>query len=252
VTCASCGAVLAEGAEWCSLCFARVEAIEAPAYATQTGMTDAEAAATIVTPETSEAGGDVDAHNGADAGGEDREWYVVGEIGDHQLIASGETKAWRCGVCGHSEWLEVTRCPVCETSLFSAEEVAAIDLKADPAKAVRWSVIPGGGLWYVGLKMQGVTLATLVALCAGAVFMFPMRGSTFVGVAIFAVTAVLLWAVGGRDAREVAITGRADSMLLYGRRLFWVALAILGLLLATGVLALVAGAVSQPASLPTG
>lgn len=120
-----------------------------------------------------------------------------------------------------------------------------------PETALRWSLVPGGGLWYVGLKAQAVTLAALVGLCVGSAFIFPRSGLGLAGLAAFVLCAAALWAVGARDAREVALTGLPSSMFLRDRRLFWVALAVLGLLLATGVLGLVAGAMSRPPSVPS-
>lgn len=239
MTCAVCGAALPEGAAWCSLCFTRVDrsALLSEAAAIPEAPPHAEVAATAApartTAGTGESGGD---------------WFVMSAIGDHQLIASGHDRAWRCGVCGHSDWLDVVSCPVCGTSLFSSEETPDVDLKAEPGKALRWSVVPGGGLWYVGLEVQGATLGALVLLCTAASFMFPRRGGTVVGLVVFAVCAGVLWVIGARDAHEVAVTGVPSSMFLHGRRLFWVALGIIGLLLATGVLGLVAGAMSQPPS----
>lgn len=239
--CGTCGAMLPEGAAWCGLCFTRVDT---------TTPVGGGGDVPVPSPHAEVAATATSAHAGTD-GDVAADWFVMGAIGDHQLIGAGGDRAWRCGVCGHSDWLDVVSCPVCDTSLFSSEETRAVDLEAEPGKALRWSILPGGGLWYVGLRAQGVTLGALVGLCIAAAAIFPRQGGTLLGLVAFSVCALALWAIGARDAREVAVTGASANMFLHGRRLFWVALGIIGLLLATGVLALVAGAMNQsPTAVP--
>lgn len=252
IKCPSCGASVPEGAKWCSLCFTPLEKPAPASSATEAGrqgeatqgsagcLAEFETAATAAPGAVAEA---VEESTG--------DWYITGALGDHQLISRGRERAWRCGVCGTSEWLDIVVCPVCGTSLFSSEEMREADLTADPKKALRWSLVPGGGLWYVGLRVQAVTLGALVGLCVGSAFIFPRSGLGLAGLAAFVLCAAALWVVGARDAREVALTGLPSSMFLQGRRLFWVALVVLGLLLATGVLGLVAGAMSRPPSVPS-
>lgn len=252
IKCASCGASVPESAEWCSLCFTPLGKGEVPSSAPEAAMQvevlqeHAENLAHLETAATAVPGVVAEAVENTTG-----DWYVTGDLGDHQLISRGGERAWRCGVCGTSEWLDVVVCTVCGTSLFSSEEMREADLTADPKTALRWSLVPGGGLWYVGLKAQAVTLGALVGLCVGSAFIFPRSGLGLAGLAAFVLCAAALWAVGARDAREVALTGLPSSMFLRDRRLFWVALAVLGLLLATGVLGLVAGAMSRPPSVPS-
>lgn len=226
-TCGSCGARLTDGAAWCSLCFAPVA-------------DDDESVAVEVEPETaSPAAPHAGTSPAATAPTDPARWSDTGRrIGDHALLVAGDARGWRCELCATEHPIEVTRCDVCGTSLFSAAQ-RDDDRRDVPVRtAALWSLVPGGGQWVVGLHLQAPARFATIVLALAASFTFPTQGLFLFGRVLFVVIGVALWVVSGRDACAVA-AGR--SPLLTDRRLLWTSAGLLGLLVVTAMVGVVIG-----------
>lgn len=171
--------------------------------------------------------------------------YETGALaGEHRMVhlTSGE-RGWVCRMCDSSQPLTVATCPACGTSLFSSVAEKPSVPKGDAAKALLWSIIPGGGQWYLGLRLQAVARASLVALTFMATISFPGQGGLGALRLAMGITSALLWGVSALDARSVAVSG-PRSALLDDRRLMWVSMGVIGLLAAAVVLAFLMGSMS--------
>lgn len=256
MNCPGCGATVPDGANWCSLCFMAtadmkpeqdtvVDFQRSPTPRPDAPRPDDVQVTATAAGESGPGPGPVPVPTSARLAEElAEEWVVLGGIGDHQLVACGDKRAWRCGACGQVEPLDTSTCSVCGTLLFSAEQHRAKDVRAEPATATWWSALPGGGLWYIGLRMHGVAAASFVLLCFVAAASFPAQGVALAGRVLFFVGGIGLWVAAMRDARVAATTGDLRSMVFYGRRFFWVAGAMIGLLVVVGVAAVLAGVMS--------
>lgn len=250
MNCPSCGARMADGAQWCGLCLQPLVAAQevavtaVPAPAPPAAHDPAALAAaqqawdvlagTVAEPEPVPAPGP--------------ERAVAQEtgrfLGEHRMVVfdTGE-RGWVCRLCDHAQPLAVSTCPACGTSLFSVETERAHRPSGNPTTALLWSVIPGAGQWYLGLRAQALARASLILLSLAAAISFPARGALGALRLATALLCALLWIVSAIDARAVARQGSAAA-LLTDRRLMWVAMGVTVLLVGAVVLALLMGTVS--------
>lgn len=165
-------------------------------------------------------------------------------LGEHRMVSFDDgTSGWLCRLCGHAQRLADATCPACGTSLFSVETERASRPTGEPGKALLWSLIPGGGQWYLGQRAQALARASLILLSLAAAISFPGRGALGALRLAMALLCTLLWALSAIDARAVARQG-PDAALLTDRRLMWVAMGVTVLLVGAVVLALLMGTVS--------
>jgi hypothetical protein len=243
-TCRACGARLADGAAWCSLCFAAVSADgppaatsggpDAPTDADTTGVGEVSPPPTerTVTTMTPDAAHDVSPN-----------WTESGRrIGDHQLLVDGDARGWRCALCATAHPIDELSCGVCGTSLFSAAQRDDERRDVPVGTAALWSVVPGGGQWVVGQHLQAPARFATIVLAFAAAFTFPASGPFLAARLLFLVVGAGLWVVSGSDACAVA-AGRRP--LLTDRRLLWTSAGLLGLLVVATVVGVLIGVTSR-------
>ncbi|MFN8104902.1 MAG: hypothetical protein U0U69_10615 [Acidimicrobiia bacterium] len=246
MNCPACGARTAEGAQWCGLCHQPLRAVH------EAAATTAPAAAATFDPATLAAAerawealsGPGDEPPAAPAS-EPRVAQETGRfLGEHQMVLldSGE-RGWVCRLCAHVQALTEATCPACGTSLFSIETERERRPTGTPAAALLWSIVPGGGQWYLGLRAQALARASLILLSLAAAISFPARGALGALRLATAMLCALLWIVSAIDARAVARQG-PGAALLTDRRLMWVAMGVTVLLVGAVILALLMGTVS--------
>lgn len=271
MTCPSCGARTAEGVQWCGLCLQPLGAgnevaatTTAPEVMTGSPATaplppwvrDEEAARAAAEQAWEALAGRPAAARHTPAPEPGREHSVSGEtgrfLGEHRMVVLDTGEAgWVCRLCERAQPLTEGSCPACATSLFSVEAERGSRPTGDPTTALLWSVIPGAGQWYLGLRAQALARASLVLISLAAAVSFPPRGALGAMRLATALLCALLWIVSAIDARAVARQG-VDAALLTDRRLMWVALGVTVLLVGAVVLALLMGTVSGGAGAGVG
>lgn len=247
--CPGCGARATEGARWCGLCLQPFVADEEVAATAPVALRQDPA----VIAATQQAWDALTPPAPAPApavpvGAAAAEPVVVGEtgrmLGEHRMVVLLDgTTGWVCRLCGHAQVLADSTCPACGTSLFSIETERAERPTGEPTTALLWSLIPGGGQWYLGLRAQALARASLIVLALAAAVSFPARGALGALRLAMALLCTLLWVVSAIDARAVARQG-PDAALLTDRRLMWVSMGVTVLLVGAVVLALLMGTVS--------
>lgn len=205
--CRSCGATNPDSAQWCGQCLTRFDApAPSPAVATTT----------------------------APAAGTDEQTVASGNF-----RRRGEEIEWACPSCGEFNSIDLQNCAVCGTGFV--EQFRADEVEADHnwSQALLLSAAaPGAGHLAVGRYGQGsARLVLFLAWALGAVVLSgggaPRAGLV---VAPLALGALTLWSVTLLDVYRL---GRGEAEVLTGRRLTWLVVAVLGLLI-VGVFASVA------------
>lgn len=254
MNCPACGARTAEGAQWCGLCHQPLQAAHEAAATSEPGATATFDPAVLAAAEQAWdalAGTTTEA---ATAPASDPRVLQETDrfLGEHRMVLldSGE-RGWVCRLCAHVQPLVDATCPACGTSLFSVETERPRRPTGSPSAALAWSVVPGGGQWYLGLRAQALARASLILLSLAAAISFPARGALGALRLATALLCALLWIVSAIDARAVARQG-AGAALLTDRRLMWVAMGVTVLLVGAVVLALLMGTVSGGAGAVTG
>lgn len=167
------------------------------------------------------------------------------KLGEHRLVTyENGARCWQCRRCDATQTLDNTTCLTCGKSLFSSEQAAPVAVHGSPDLALVWSLIPGGGQWYLGLRAQGAARCATVLLAFLAAVSFPPTNAMGAMRWVMLAAGFAIWAVSAYDARLAAI-GSADDALLGGRRLMWVTAGILGLLVASVFIALAMGALTN-------
>lgn len=246
--CPSCGARATDGARWCGLClqpFAAVEEVAATAPVAAPLQDPAVLAATQQAWDALTAPAQVTSGAAVAVSPEPVVAADTGRmLGEHRMVTFDDgTSGWVCRLCGHAQILGDPTCPACGTSLFSVETERAARPTGEPVTALLWSLIPGGGQWYLGQRAQALARASLIVLSLAAAVSFPGRGALGALRLAMALLCTLLWALSAIDARAVARQG-PEAALLTDRRLMWVAMGVTLLLVGAVVLALLMGTVS--------
>ncbi|MBX7160728.1 MAG: hypothetical protein K1X95_10595 [Acidimicrobiia bacterium] len=249
MNCPSCGARMTDGAQWCGLCLQPLAAAQEVAAtappAPAPSPVDHDPAALAAAAQAWEALTGPPPEAVARTGPEPVVAQETGRyLGEHRMVVldTGE-RGWVCRLCDHAQPLAEATCPACGTSLLSVESDRVHRPTGNPARALLWSVIPGGGQWYLGLHAQALARASLILLTFVAAISFPARGALGALRLATALLCALLWIVSAIDARAVARQGPAAA-LLTDRRLMWVAMGVTVLLVGAVVLALLMGTVS--------
>lgn len=249
MNCPSCGARMADGAQWCGLCLqplAVAQEVAATAVPGPAALVAHDPAALAAAQQAWDALTGAAAATPAPAAGPER--AVAQEtgrfLGEHRMVVldTGE-RGWVCRLCEHAQPLTQPICPACGTSLFSVETERARRPSGSPTTALLWSLIPGAGQWYLGMRAQALARASLILLSLAAAISFPARGALGALRLATALLCALLWIVSAIDARAVARQG-PEAALLTDRRLMWVAMGVTVMLVGAVVLALLMGTVS--------
>jgi hypothetical protein len=219
--CASCGAVLYEGAAWCGMCFEPV-------------------------------GPDVDAERPepepvVEPVDEPRE--AERQAGPAPLAPTTEVAAqpmWPCPICDSRNPIELDFCATCGASFASVMRQETSVVKVDPRAAFRRSLVfPGLGHRMIpGREVDGFARGVLFAMLLVATLMLGFSGA-FVGAVLFlflvyvgaSVTVYLL------TAFEAARLAEGGEPLVSSRTLLWATVAIL--LLSIVVVAFVIGTAAR-------
>lgn len=188
--CANCGAVVYEGAEWCSMCFTPVVAeADAPAEPPQEETPP---------PAASDA-------------------------------TERQTAVWPCPVCESRNAIDLDRCGTCGTPFVAAMRQETGRPDVDPSVAFRRSlIVPGLGHRMVGRDLDGFARGVLFAMLLLATLMLAFSGvrSGAVGflLVVYAVATGLVYLGSAIEARRLAEGG---DEIVSSRTLLWATVAIL-------------------------
>jgi len=194
--CPSCGALVADAAEWCGQCYAPLapDAVQ-PAAVPSGGLGEPTAGPAPI------------------AG------------------ARGGTPAWTCPVCERANPLEVDPCPVCGTPFGRLFEEPVRRPRVPPRTAAAWSLLfPGLGHWRAGrgldalarIVLFGWVFGTLVLLLASRVGRGGL-GATAGLVLLYGAGSAFVYAESLVDARRVAA---GEPPLVSSRVLVWGSVAL--------------------------
>ncbi len=155
------------------------------------------------------------------------------------VIKKGAVKAthdgifWECPSCQSENSMEEAMCPVCGKTLTEAMRPPEKDRpQRDPGKVALISLfLPGAGHAYLGDWGQATARAVLSLWVMSVVVITLVSGGPgrFIA-AVFGLAALLLWVVTAHDAYREA-TRETSQVILRGRRLMWVTLGLLALLM---------------------
>ena len=223
--CASCGAVLYEGAAWCGMCFEPVAS-----------------------------------DSGAEAGREpalDPEPASVGESREPERQATGAAPAaptteaakgpmWPCPVCDGRNPIELDSCATCGASFASLMRQETARVHVDPRAAFRRSLIfPGLGHRMVpGREVDGLARGVLFAMLLIATLMLGLSGvhagSVLLLFLVYLASSVAVYLLTAIEAARLAEGGEP---IVSSRTLLWATVAIL--LLSIVVVAFVIGTATK-------
>jgi len=143
-------------------------------------------------------------------------------LGDHFLTHDeGGEAGWKCSVCERFQSLAKTTCLSCGTSLFSAEQDEQTEPRGDSRTALLWSLIPGGGQWYIGKRAQGLSRFVIVLLSVWMGSLLPGGNATGLFHLLFWGTGLAVFLLSAYDAWAVLTMGSA-AKILRERVLLWV------------------------------
>lgn len=208
--CPSCGAANPESAQWCGQCLRRFD--EEPAdHAAHPPPSESEAGASAEAPPSTAA-----------------------------FRREGDDVQWACSACGQFNSIELSSCAVCGTAFVDRFR------SDDPEPPRNWPqalllsmIVPGAGHLAVGRYGSGLSRVLLFATWAlGAVMLLGGTGRQ-AGVAVMPLVlgAFVLWIGSLVDIYRLQ---RGEEELLVGRRLLWLVVGVL-LLLVLGLFASVGG-----------
>lgn len=234
IRCAACGARNAPDADWCTQCFTPL-GIETPEP-------EPDAAAA---PSSLDGAGEAAAATGAAPpapGGELRS-------GEGRFRQTDEGLEWACGVCQEWNPIERVTCKVCSTPFgrsLGDDDTPPRPQVAPALLAGASLVVPGAGHWLLGLRGAAVLRGVLGLVWGlGGLSLFLQArasGQSFLP----SIPLLLGWAVvaAGSANDAVAEGGHGGQIVLQGRVMLWLTVAVVGGTFAT-VLVGVLSAVGQ-------
>jgi len=193
IACPACGTANPPNANWCNLCFAKFEATEPEPQV----LADAPTHAVGEFPEP------------------------TGPPGEQLSLIADQRKTWRCRFCDTRVEVEEVSCPVCQQSVYdSFGRDTETGPKVDPAVALKWSLIPGGGHGKVGQGVLGVAigLGVLISVGFGLVMVRSGRISygaalTFIGLGTWLASAHDVLRITRNETDEVLLRPRIISVI---------------------------------------
>ncbi|HZP91129.1 MAG TPA: zinc ribbon domain-containing protein [Actinomycetota bacterium] len=202
--CPSCGALVADAAEWCGQCYARLSPVP-PAAVRPEGR---------ARPST----------------------------GSAPIAAEGGAPRWTCPVCERANPLELDACPACGTPFGRLFEEPARRPDVPPRTAAVWSLLfPGLGHWKAGRGLDALARVVLFGWVFGTLVLLTVSrlgrgglGPTAGLVLLYGSGSAFLYAESVVDARRVAA---GEPPLVSSRALVWgsVALVIASLVIGSVV-----------------
>ncbi len=221
--CATCGAVLYEGAEWCSMCFSPVGAQRGPEPSSE-----------------HDAGPELGGRSGSLTveGSDDRAATTTD-------TSSSKTPAWPCPVCGGRNPIELDVCATCGTPFAALMRQEQARPKVDRRDAFRRSLLyPGLGHRMVGRDLDGFARGVLFTMLLLATLMLAFAGVSSSAVhflfLLYAAATVGVYLMTALEAAQLADGG---DLIVPSRVLLWVTVAIL--LVSVVVVALVIGTATR-------
>ncbi|MEO8423299.1 MAG: hypothetical protein ABI595_05215 [Actinomycetota bacterium] len=222
--CASCGAVLYEGAAWCGMCFEPVASHKATvAEPKPEPKPEAQAASELPEP--------------------------APQAGSAPAVPATEAEAqpmWPCPICDSRNPIELDNCATCGASFASLMRQETTLVKVDPRAAFRRSLLfPGLGHRMVpGREVDGFARGVLFAMLLLATLMLGFSGvragAVLLLFLIYLGASVLVYLLTASEAARLAEGGEP---LVSSRTLLWATVAIL--LLSIVVVAFVIGTASR-------
>ena len=205
--CASCGAVLYEGADWCTMCFTPVRATPEPAPPT--------ARATVADPSP----------GGAES--------------------PANSPMWPCPVCDGRNPIDLDVCATCGTPFASLMRQERTRPTVDRREAFRRSLLyPGLGHRMVGLELDGFARGVLFTMLLIATLMLAFSGVPSGAVrSLFLLYAAATVGVYLMTAFEAARLADGGDLIVSSRALLWATVAIL--LVSIVMVSLVIGTASK-------
>jgi hypothetical protein len=194
--CASCGAVLYEGAEWCGMCFAPVRATPEPV------------------PEV------------ASAPAAEQKTDAVGAV---VTDTPAKEPMWPCPVCEGRNPIELDVCATCGTPFAALMRQERVRPDVDRRDAFRRSLVyPGLGHRLVGRELDGFARGVLFTMLLIATLMVAFSGVSSGAVKfLFLLYASATVGVYLMTAFEAARLADGGDLLVSSRILLWVTVAIL-------------------------
>lgn len=224
--CPSCAARNADGAAWCTQCYAVLDPA-APPEETPERPPASEAVEREETPSTPDPLGDVPSP-GAAQGRRAGTDGTRPATGPRAPVRAGEAGLeWRCATCETWNDMDVEECEACGAN-FSA--LLADDQQAtvprDPQVVLAASlVLPGSGHVMLGRVADGVVRGGLFIACvAGAAAILGAGGS--LPAVPLVLGALVIWALTAADVVSLSRGGR--TQLMAPRVLLWLVVAVVG------------------------
>ena len=207
--CASCGAVLYEGADWCTMCFTPVRATSEPPQTPAIAQQPA--------TQTSVGGSEQPA----------------------------KTPVWPCPVCDGRNPIELDVCATCGTPFASLMRQERERPTVDRREAFRRSLLfPGLGHRMVGRELDGFARSVLFSMLLIATVMLAFSGVPSGAVRfLFLLYAAATVAVYLMTAFEAARLADGGDLIVSSRALLWVTVTIL--LVSVVMVSLVIGTASK-------
>ena len=220
--CQSCGALLYEGAAWCGMCFAPVQARTETGTETETG-SDTE---TESRPDTHG-----DAAPGAGPGVPAAVEEAHASSGDRVTAVADATTTplWPCPLCGGRNSMDLDLCATCGTPFAALMREERIRPDVEPSAAFRRSLVfPGLGHRLVGRTLDGFARGVLFGMLLIATLVLGVSGvSSGLVHSLFLVYASATVGVYIVTALEATRLARGEDLMLPSRTLLWLAVTIL-------------------------
>ncbi|MEX0833924.1 MAG: hypothetical protein WD276_08685 [Actinomycetota bacterium] len=215
--CPNCGAMVVEGAEWCSLCYTSLKEPEPepqpepePAQ-----VAEPEIASPLVPPPLSEARTDAGTAAPGDA---NAKTDVNGKAGEKKKVEA----VWACPVCEEENSFDMDACRVCGTPFGKLFEEKEPEPLINPRSAALSSIVPGLGQWRCGKRGEGFArfVAFLWAVTVGYLVLKSKGTSGLLGPigVLFLLSGIAVAVFTANDAYRLA-SGRPQ--LLGMRLLMW-------------------------------
>lgn len=241
--CRTCGAVVYEGAAWCSMCFSPVVS-EAPSEAEPHQEPESHSEPHVGTDSELDAEPDPETARTGVA-------ISTGErAGEDEPVATAEASPtdpmWPCPVCETKNPIALDYCATCGASFAALMRQEPAQAKIDPRDAFRRSLLfPGLGHRLVpGRAIDGFSRGVLFAMLLIATLMLGFSGvhagAVFFLFLLYLVATVLVYLVSAFEASRLA---RGGEPLVSSRTLLWTTVGIL--LLSVVVVALVIGTAAR-------
>lgn len=225
--CPSCAARNADGAAWCTQCYAALDPA-APSEEIPEGPPASEPAeGGEETPSTPDPVGDVPLP-GAPQAQRARPISPRRPTGPDAPVRAGEAGLeWRCATCETWNDMEVEECEACGSnfSALLAEDQDATVQRDPQVVLVASLVLPGSGHVMLGRTADGVVRAGLFIACvAGAAAILGAGGS--LPAVPLVLGALVIWAMTAADV--VSLSRGARTQLMAPRVLLWLVVAVVG------------------------